>query len=285
MEETSNIFTVLPMSQRLFLNPGEDYEGSITIVNPVDATEDFKYKISVYPYGVSGDNYDADLITDTDRTIITKWIEVAEPTGTIKPNESKEIHFTIKVPKNAPGGGQYATIAVSSDTEATAQDGVAVQNVFEIASIIYADVAGETIHEGDILENIVPGFALTTPVKITALLNNSGNIHENAIFTITATNMLNGQSILPTEGNDGRYSEMIMPDTERYVEREISNLPTIGIVKVTQTINYNGQISTAEQQMIICPIWFLTLVVAALGALIATVVLLIKKHHRRRSIV
>lgn len=285
MEETSNIFTVLPMSQRIFLTPGQEYEGSITVVNPVDATEDFKYKVSVYPYGVSGDNYDADLITDTDRTVITKWIEIAEPTGVIKPNESKEIHFTIKVPENAPGGGQYATIAVSSDTEATAQDGVAVQNVFEIASIIYADVAGETIHEGDILENIVPGFALTTPVKITALLNNSGNVHETATFTVTATNMFNGQSILPTEGNDGRYTEMIMPDTERYVEREISNLPTIGIVKVTQTINYNGQISTAEQQMIICPIWFLTLVVAALGALIATVVLLIKKHRRRRSIV
>lgn len=285
MEETSNIFTVLPMSQRIFLTPGQEYEGSITVVNPVDATEDFKYKVSVYPYGVSGDNYDADLITDTDRTIITKWIEVTEPNGVVKPNESKEINFTIKVPEDAPGGGQYATIAVSSDTEATAQDGVAVQNVFEIASIIYADVAGETIHEGDILENIVPGFALTTPVKITALLNNSGNVHETATFTVTATNMFNGQSILPTEGNDGRYTEMIMPDTERYVEREISNLPTIGIVKVTQTINYNGQISTAEQQMIICPIWFLTLVVAALGALIATVVLLIKKHRRRRSIV
>ncbi len=283
--ETSNIFTVLPMSQRLFLTPGEDYEGSITVVNPVDATEDFKYKVSVYPYGVSGENYDADLVTDTDRTVITKWIEIAEPTGVIKPNESKEIHFTIKVPENAPGGGQYATIAVSSDAEATADSGVAVQNVFEIASIIYADVAGETVHEGDILENMIPGFALTTPVKITALLNNSGNVHENAVFTITATNMFTGQSILPTEGNDGRYSEMIMPDTERYVEREISNLPAIGVVKVTQTINYGGQVSTAEQQIIICPIWFLALVVATLGAIIATIIHLVKKHHRRRSIV
>ena len=64
----SNMFTILPMSQRFSLKPGETYEGSITVVNPVDATEDFAYKASIVPYGVSGEDYQADLVTDSDHT-------------------------------------------------------------------------------------------------------------------------------------------------------------------------------------------------------------------------
>ena len=76
-----NAFTVLPMSQRFVLDPGETYTGKITIVNPADATEDFSYKVGVSPYGVVGENYEADLTTDSDYSAIAKWIEIAEPTG------------------------------------------------------------------------------------------------------------------------------------------------------------------------------------------------------------
>ena len=77
----SNMFTILPMSQRFSLKPGETYEGSITVVNPVDATEDFAYKASIVPYGVSGEDYQADLVTDSDHTMVAKWIKLEEPTG------------------------------------------------------------------------------------------------------------------------------------------------------------------------------------------------------------
>lgn len=283
--ENSNKFTVLPMAQSISLSAGQVYEGSITVVNPVDATADFSYLVTVTPYGVTNNGEDADLVTDSDRTMISKWIKIEEPSGSIHPNESKEIKFTITVPDNAPSGGQYATIAVSSNPDEAANDGVTIQNIYEIASIIYATVSGEIVHDGGILENNIPGFVLAKPVQLTASLINNGNVHENAVITITATDLFTGRVILPTEGSDGRYSETVMPDTTRYIEREISDLPTIGMVKVTQTISYNGQTSTEEHNMIICPIWFLALIVAVLGAIIAIVIVLIKKRHRRVSIV
>ena len=56
-----NTFTIMPMSHQVNLAPGNTYTGSITIVNPVDATEDFHYKMDISPYGVIGEDYAADL--------------------------------------------------------------------------------------------------------------------------------------------------------------------------------------------------------------------------------
>ena len=280
----NNTFTLLPMSQRFLLMPGKVTEGSIKIVNPADATEDFSYKVTVTPYGVVGEDYKADLETDSTRTAIAKWIEIEEPTGKIKPNESKEVKFKINVPANAPVGGQYATIAVSSNADASNSSGVAVQNVLEMASVIYGTVNGPIEHKGEILENNVPGFIVSPPATLSALIKNEGNIHEDASFTIKVTDFFSGNTILPTENDDGEYSELIMPETTRYIEREVGNLPALGVVKVVQTINYMGkEPSTTDKVIIICPIWFMALVAATTLAIIFAIVQIIRKHRKHKK--
>ena len=280
----NNTFTLLPMSQRFLLIPGKVTEGSIKIVNPADATEDFSYKVTVTPYGVVGEDYKADLETDSTRTAIAKWIEIEEPTGKIKPNESKEVKFKINVPANAPVGGQYATIAVSSNADTSSSSGVAVQNVLEMASVIYGTVNGPIEHKGEILENNVPGFIVSPPATLSALIKNEGNIHEDASFTIKVTDFFSGNTILPTENDDGEYSELIMPETTRYIEREVGNLPALGVVKVVQTINYMGkEPSTTDKVIIICPIWFMALVAATTLAIIFTIVKIIRKHRKHKK--
>ena len=283
----NNMFTVLPMNQRISLKAGETYEGTISVVNPVDATENFKYKAEVTPYGVKEQDhadYLINLTDDSEYTSIAKWIEIKEPTGEVKPNETKEIPFVIKVPENAPPGGQYATISISSNNDTSANEGVAVQNVFEMASIIYATVEGEVQHEGEILENNVPGFVVNTPAKLTALISNQGNVHEDAAFVITVSDFFTGRVILPTEEEEGHYSEIIMPGTTRFIERDVNNLPSLGVVKVTQTIYYQGESSVVEKDIFICPIWFMALVVATIAAIIATIVHLVKRH-RKKSVI
>ena len=277
-------FTVTPMSQRISLKPGETYSGSITIVNPVDATSDFKYKVYVAPYGVTNEKYDADFVTSTDRTQIAKWITIKDAEGEIEPNGTKEVEFTIKVPESAPGGGQYASIMVGSNDDNESSEGIAVQNVFEMASLIYAEVDGDIIHSGEILENNVPGFSATTPVTVSSLIKNDGNLHEDATFTISVSNFFTGEVILPTEENEGRYSEVILPETTKYTSREIDNLPSIGIVHINQTINYNGTSSVKEKDVLICPIWFIALVAITLGVIIAVVVRIIMKHRKKKKV-
>lgn len=276
-------FTLMPMSKTIDLDPGETYTGTITISNPVDATSDFSYKVTIDPYSVVGEEYNADLLTQHNRSMMTKWITIEEPTGTIAPNESKEVKYTITVPENAPAGGQYAALAVAANNENTAGDGLAVQNVVEMASIVYAKVAGETVHGGGILENNIPGFVTNIPAMLTSRIENTGNVHEYADYTITVTDAFTGRVILPTEDSDGHYSEIIMPETTYASEREINNLPIIGVVKVSQTIKYNGETSVQEGNIVICPIWFMVLVAVTIAALITTIVMMVKKHRKKKA--
>ena len=74
-----------------------------------------------------------------------------------------------------------------------------------------------------------------------------------------------------------------MPETTYHSEREVSNLPAIGVVKVSQTIRFNGEVSVQENNIVICPVWFMVLVLLTLAALITTIVLIIKKHRRHKK--
>lgn len=276
-------FTLTPMSQNIELTPGQTYTGTITVSNPAASTADFAYKVSVNPFSVMGDDYTVDLLTEHNRSFITKWVTIPEPTGVLKPNETKKVEFTIKVPDNAPSGGQYAALTVTADDQAASGDGVSVQNVLEMASIIYASVDGETIHEGQILENNIPAFSATPPVMLTAMIQNTGNVHEYAHYTITVSDVFTGRVILPTDEQDGHYSEVIMPETTYFSQREVSDLPAVGVVKVTQTINYNGETSVQEGNIIICPIWFMALVLFTIIAFITTIIMMVKHHRRKKS--
>ncbi len=277
-----NAFTLMPMSQQVSLNPGETYTGNITIVNPVDAKEDFHYKVTVSPYGVIGEDYRADLQNTNDRNEIINWITIEEPTGSVKPNESKKVKYTIKVPKNAEAGGQYAALAVSSDNETSQSGGVAVNNVFEMASIIYGTVSGDIVREGEILENNIPGFALVPPVEVSALLQNKGNIHEVATIKLDVKNFFTGEIIFPKEEESNEFGEMVMPESTYKATRQVSNLPALGVTRSSQTVYFDGKNSTVENNVIICPLWFLLLVIAAIASLITFIVLKIRKHHKKK---
>ena len=281
--DEQHIFTLTPMNQDIDLEAGQTYSGSITVVNPSDATTDFSYKVSVSPFNMVGEEYTVDLATEYNRSMITKWITIENPSGTLKPNESGEIKFTIKVPEDAPAGGQYAAIIVTSDNANSGDEGLSVQSVLEMASIVYARVAGETSHGGEILENNIPSFALTTPVVLNAKIRNDGNVHDYANYTITVTDFFTGNVILPTEENDGHYSEVIMPESTYHSQREINNLPAVGVVKVTQTIRFNGEVSNEESTIIICPIWFMALILLTIAAIITTVVAIVKKNRKRKK--
>ena len=285
MDLPNDYFTITPMSQRISLEPGQTYTGKITIVNPASATGDFNYQAYVKPYSVVDEDYKADLATMSNRTMMADWIIINEPKGTLKPNEIRDIEFTVNVPDDAPAGGQYAAIAVSRDPGGdTNDDNLAVQNIFEIASIIYGDVNGEIIRSGEILENNIPGFVTNAPITVSALLNNSGNIHENATIIIEVVNKISGEEILEAENQNNYYSELIMPETTRFIQRDIiDNLPTIGVVHVEQTINYNGHYSKEAKDVIICPVWFIILIATILILIIELIVAAILKYRKKRK--
>lgn len=280
-----SMFTLTPMMQTIKLEPGETYEGSVTIANPASSTADFSFKVSISPYGVSGTDYKADFITDANRTQMAKWIKADNPTGTIKPNSTEKITYTITVPENAPAGGQYAAIMVGSNNENSGGGGVSVNNVYEMASLIYAEVAGETVRKGEIVQNELPGFVLSLPIIASSTFKNEGNLHETAKVALEVKDAFTGNVIYPTGDDSGAVNEIIMPETTREFVREIDGLSPLGIFNVTQTISYMGENSTIQNTVIVCPIWFLALVTLTIVAIVFTIVKTVMKHRRKKVLV
>lgn len=257
-------FTVLPMGQQIGISPGEVYEGYISVANPADATENLPYTVSVTPYTVVGDDYVVDLVTAGKSSDIVKYIQIENPTGVIKPNEVKRIKFKISLPKDMSPGGQYATLAVGSTDAA----GEMVQNVFEIASILFVTVKGEVYRSGKILQNSVPSFSLVNPVAVTTAFSNDGNIHESAVTKLALKNVFTGEVILPDETTtENTYQEYIMPGTTRTLVRNIDGLNSLGIYEVKQTVEYMGETSVVSSVLFVCPVWFLILFMITLAAI------------------
>lgn len=278
-----NSFVVTPMSQDFNLEPGQTYTGTITVANPGRSKDDFAYKISVAPYSVLGEKYDADLATMSNHSMIVDWIKVEKPSGILKPNENAEINFTITVPETAPAGGQYASLLITEDVNSAANQNIKVNSIFEIASLVYANVAGEIVREGEILENNIPGFVLSTPINIEALITNTGNVHQTATIALEAKNLITGEIILPTDGNTRRYVETIMPDTTRQTSYDLVDLPVVGIVRVSQTIYYNGTSSVEMKDILICPVWFIVASFIVVCGIVFGVIFGLKKYCRIKS--
>lgn len=281
---SGNEFSVTPMNQMIELVPGETYIFSITVSNPVNSAENFDYRVYAAPYSVVTEEYDADVAKKTDHARMVDWITITEPTGTIVPNETKDIEFTITVPENAPGGGQYAAIIVGADDKDEVNGSTAVTNVLEIASILYAKVDGEIVHDGEVVENNVPGFVTDPKINVSSLIANEGNMHEIASIAITAKNVFTGETIASAELENGAYAELILPDSQRFINKEINELPMIGIINVQQDIYYNGETSTVEKNVIVCPIWFLVLLALTLMAIVWKIVKNIRKHKKKKTV-
>ena len=276
-------FLITPMTQKMELKAGESYTGTIKVANPADATREFSFVAEVSPYGVVGEDYTADLKTKSNRTMIADWIKLEDAKGTLEPNGTANIKFTITVPEDAPAGAQYAAIVVSQSKDEAKKSGMNVDNIVEIASIIYGEVEGETVMDGHILENEVPGFSTTAPITVSAKFDNHGNVYDSAMITIAAKNNITGEVYLPTENNEGFYEELILPDTTRAVERNVEGLPFLGVVHIEQSINYNGEVSKVEKDVIICPVWFMVVAVIVVAALVALITRLVIRHRRAKA--
>lgn len=280
----SNSFTVTPMNMSVELKAGDISEGNIQIAIPADAKDNFHYVVSVSSYGVLGEDYKVDFLTETERTQIVDWITIDNPKGEIQPNKSVKVHYKVTVPDNAPAGGQYAAFLITSDPQYETTEGVAVSSVLEIASILYAEIDGELTHDGELLSNNVPGFVTSVPFEVSAGFRNDGNIHETARIQVTVKDVLGGDVIYPRGEDSGIIEEVIMPGTRRVVTRTISGTAPLGIYDVTQSITYMGKDNLAHSTMIICPIWFIGLLFVAIGIIAMAIVYRIKLIRNRRQV-
>lgn len=269
-----------PTTQRIILTPGETFTSGFSIVNPNDADSNLDYLATIgsFSYGKDEDGkYDyssADFNTISDLNEIMNWTKIDNPTGVIAPNESRTLSYTIKVPENAPAGGQYMTILVKENNKETKDAGTSgVNEVMEMAFIVYAEVTGDTVREGSIEENNIPAFLLGNKLEATSIVRNNGNIHTDAEYVLQVWPLFSDEEVCTNEENP--ETSLIMPGSERY-HVQSCELPMVGVFKAKQIVRIFGEVSEVEHVIVVCPLWLIFIIIFIIVALIIWIVARVK---------
>lgn len=269
---------VSPPNQNLVLVPGETYYRTIEVASPSVSEDDVKVSAIVSRFGVkdSGVNYETDFDTVSNYNQIADWISVENPEATIAPGGRASINYSITVPQDAPAGGQYAAIKIHKETIPNATSGIAIADQIEISSLIYAIVLGDTDESGEILENTISGFSFEPKITANALVKNNGNVHSDANYTLQVFPLFSNEEIYTNEEEPG-YATIIPNQT--YLHSKTWDSPAVGIFRVVQTVTFAGETSTTERFVVICPLWLIFILIAAIILFILGIVINRRKHH------
>ena len=276
---------VSPMSQKIILIPGETYEGTIKVANAATSKIDLSYTVDVESFSQDrstekNDDYGSvDLTARTSRNQIVDWITLDRSGGSIAPNHSDVVTFRINVPENAPAGGQYATIVFLDTTDyGNKGDGnVIIESQTQMASIIYANVAGETIEKGSITENNFSSFLLNNTLEATSMTRNEGNIYTDAEYILQVWPLFSDEEVCTNE--EAPDTKLVLPDTERY-NMQTCELPSVGVYKVKQIVKIFGEESIVEKTIIYCPIWLLFIILFVIAAIIIWIVMRVRSRNK-----
>lgn len=291
----ASAFTVSPQDQEYVLTPGQSVTGEVKAINPSDAGGKFYYIAEVVPFSVSDDGkYTADFDVMTDRTDIVNWVTISdddesdkkEVHGVLEPGEEGKAYYTITVPMNARGGGQYFAVRVKNDLAAAKQaekdDMVAIKEVVGIATLIYVEVSGDVIVKGEITNNDIPSFFLAPPISSSFVVKNDGNTHAKVNYYMQVFPLFSDEEIYTTEEKMG--TNYVLPGASRMITQSWENAPSVGIFKVRQTVYYDSmdnEPSVTEKMVIICPVWLLFIIIFAVVAIIIWIVLRVRSRGKK----
>ena len=266
---------ISPGIQRAELDPGAVYNNSITIHNLTSRT--LKFTTHAEPYYVEDLTYAPIYNVENAYTQIARWITFEQEEYTIEPDNYVIVNYTVRVPTDAPGGGQYAALFVETQEDA-AIDGT-VQSTASAGSVFMADIHGETRRTGEIVTTDIPSFLLNPPLVISTTAKNTGNIDETLRMTVKVDNYFSGASIY--DGTDKPQDMTIFPDTSRTSELSIDNIPRLGVLKVATTIEYLGDAEIKTRTVIVCPLWFIAIIILIILTIIFRI--FAKKRDDRRT--
>ena len=191
-------FAISPMYQQITLTPGETYTGNFEVINPGDNTIDFRYTVRIEPFSVEGLD-DLSFTANGSYNQIVDWIELSREEGIISPNQTEEVRFYIHVPEDAPAGGQYAAIMVTSEEYRLDNSTVDLREKYEASHLLYTEVAGETVRKGKVDNANVPGFMLSGNITCSSTITNEGNVHSQATHTLQVFPLFSKEEIYTNE--------------------------------------------------------------------------------------
>lgn len=259
--------TVSPLIEHVVLTPGEVYKGSFKVANPAEGKNELRYNIEVQPFYVD-EEYETIFEDVGGRNIIRDWITIdSEDSGILLPSTMIDVNYTIDVPVDAPAGGQYVDIRViSSSADSTGENQAAIGERVAIGHLIFAEVAGKSVRQGEIIDVDIPSFLLSGDIAGSSAIRNTGNVHSIATYKLQIFPLFSDEELYTNEESPDQKT--ILPDRTLYNETSWEQTPTVGIFNVVYTVEFEGVTAQVSKMVIKCPIWLLFVIIFVIFALI-----------------
>lgn len=289
-EDGPHGISMSPLSLKIVLNPGDIYNGSFTIRNAESNGDDFKYRVFAQSFYMTNDeNGKSNFIfnEDNDYSQIVDWVSINSPQeGILARSESVDINYTISVPEDAHGGGQYVAITVASndnngDTTDRQENSLGINDTIAMAFTIYAEITGDTIRDGEIIDANVPPFILSGNIIGSSSIKNTGNVHGTAKYTLQVFPLFSDEEIYTNEEDPETHT--ILPDRVLYNESSWDQTPSIGVFNVVYTVEFEGTTAQVSKMVIKCPIWLLFIILFAIAAFIIWIIMRVRSHNKARK--
>lgn len=162
--------TIYPLSYKLVLSPGQEWEGMTTVVNP----NDFVLKVKVEKENIIGGAEGNVSLTaeDIGQYGLMNWISYDIDEFELQPKERKEVYYKIKIPENAPPGGHYAAILFKG-LPTGELSGIGVSG--RVGTVILVEVTGDVVKSAKITSISAPKFIDHGPLEVNFKVFNEGN--------------------------------------------------------------------------------------------------------------
>lgn len=257
------------------IEPGRSYTGEFTVHNHGNKTAE--YEVDLAPYSVKDGDYSPLYNQETVYTEITKWITTSSEGGVIESGAEHIINYTVDVPEDAHGGAQSAVIIVRLKQNGSVE-GASIEAVQQLGYLIFANVDGEIIETGKVLENKVPSFLFNPPIFGTSVVENTGNVYTVAKYTLQVFPLFSDEEVFTNE--EEPENSVIFPETKRFNQVEWEGAPHLGIFRVRQTVKIFDDESVTEKIVFLCPLWFLFIVLLLIFLIIFWLVSRVVKRKR-----
>jgi len=285
--QDKQVLSVTPPLFQVSVLPGGIWQSTIKVVNSNS------YPLTVYAevvnFEASGERGQGTFIpvTDTDEKLtLAEWITVSSGPHTIQPEQSKDITFFVEVPDNAPPGGHYAAVLIS--TEPPRGSGtIALHTSQTVTSLFFLRIEGDVIEQGTIREfRVIDTFLSRPEVEFSLRFENKGNVHLQPKGNIVITNMWGTErGVIPI--NQRTHFGNVLPQSIRdfkFLWKSEFQLTDIGRYKAEVALVYGEKgmkTETGRTYFWVIPIKGTVITLSLIIFFLGCIVLMVKMYVRK----
>ena len=242
----------------------EDNKTMTQTINVVNLTND-KLPINVYAEGLSVQNKQDIPENLLNRYDASRWFKIKDQdkSFTLDAKASRDITVEVNKPDSASPGGNYATVIFQPVVnKGSSQDFVTVYP--KLSAVFLLQVKGDIKESVKFNDLKVPTWINTQSLDYDLTIANTGNIHVRPLTKILVKEIISNkdypsEEILPS---------MILPGLKGEFKGTDTNLPGIGIIKLTTQSTFGATNTLTESEdryVLILPYW---IVITLIGVLL-----------------